>query len=85
MRRPCPDLKVTNTDVSQQKLQLGNRKKPKAKRGPKPPARTTPAAKGGEPTTEQPASAIQQFARLANVLGTAKIRELCDLVDCLKK
>ncbi len=84
-----PGLDIKNSDISQQKLQLGNLGGKKAgKRKTSKAAAETPVSSEPAKVKSVPAKAgseITLVADLAKRLGTPKIRELCDLIDYLAK
>jgi hypothetical protein len=77
-----PDFHFKNMDVSQQKLQL--RYASEKKSAPKAQVRQS-ATVAAAPTPVRYGSELQRVADLAKTLGTANIRELCDLIDYLSK
>jgi hypothetical protein len=79
-----PGFKITNHDVSQQKLQLGGQSKKSGKKGKgkRTAWTTTPAMTMTATVTVAPGRAdMRQLVDLSKKFGTAKIRELCDLID----
>ncbi len=83
-----PGFNITNNDISQQrqqlKLQSGKSGKKKAKKvaAEKVVAVVETVVKAAP---VKPGGDIREVADLAKKLGTAKIRELCDLIDYVSK
>jgi hypothetical protein len=88
LNKENPDFNITNNDISQQRQQLKLQDRKSAKKKAKKVAAEKAAVVETVVVKAAPAQTgddIRQVADLAKQVGTAKIRELSDLIDYLSK